>query len=85
MIHDRKIIMHKETDVLLGEYGILKPTLEQYQILDKQHLLKVKKETFGYRCLTNERQYYMENYPDMIIEKGNIDEMILLMVRGEMA
>jgi len=25
----------------------------------------------------------MENYPDMIIEKGNIDEMILLMVRGE--
>lgn len=85
MIHDGKIIMHEETDVLLGEYGILKPTMEQYQTLDKQYLLKVKKEAFGYRCLTNERQYYMENYPDMIIEKGNIDEMILLMVRGEMA
>jgi len=83
MIHDGKIIMHEETDVLLGEYGILKPTMEQYQTLDKQYLLKVKKEAFGYRCLTNERQYYMENYPDMIIEKGNIDEMILLMVRGE--
>lgn len=85
MIHDGKIVMHEDTDVLLGEYGILKPTLEQYQTLDKQHLLKVKKETFGYRCLTNERQYYMENYPNMIIEKGNIDEMILLMVRGELA
>ncbi len=85
MIHDGKIIMHEETDVLLSEYGILKPTMEQYQALDKQYLLKVKKETFGYRCLTNERQYYMENYPDMIIEKGNIDEMILLMVRGELA
>lgn len=85
MIHDGKIIMHEETDVLLSEYGILKPTMEQYQTLDKQYLLKVKKETFGYRCLTNERQYYMENYPDMIIEKGNIDEMILLMVRGELA
>jgi len=83
MIHDGKIMMHEETDVLLGEYGILKPTMEQYQTLDKQYLLKVKKEAFGYRCLTNERQYYMENYPDMIIEKGNIDEMILLMVRGE--
>lgn len=85
MIHDGKIIMHEETDVLLGEYGILKPTMEQYQTLDKKYLLKVKKEAFGYRCLTNERQYYMENYPDIIIEKGNIDEMILLMVRGEMA
>ncbi len=85
MIHDGKIIMHEETDVLLSEYGILKPTIEQYQALDKQYLIKVKEEAFGYRCLTNERQYYMENYPDMIIEKGNIDEMILLMVRGKTA
>lgn len=83
MIHDGKIILHEETDVLLSEYGILKPTLEQYQGLDKQYLLKVKEETYGYRCLTNERQYYSENYPELIIEKGNIDEMILVMVRGE--
>lgn len=85
MIHDGKIIMHEETDVLLSEYGILKPTMEQYQTLDKQYLLKVKKEAFGYSCLTNERRYYMENYPDIIIEKGNIDEMILIMVKGERA
>ncbi len=83
MIHDGRIIMHEDTDVLLGEYAVLKPSVEQYEQLDKQYLLKVKKESFGYRCLTNQRQYYAENYPDMVIEKGNIDEMILLMVRGE--
>ena len=83
MIHDGRIIMHEDTDVLLSEYAILKPSLEQYEQLDKQYLLKVKKESFGYRCLTNQRQYYAENYPDMVIEKGNVDEMILLMVRGE--
>jgi len=75
--------MHEDTDVLLSEYAVLKPSMEQYEKLDKQYLLKVKKESFGYRCLTNQRQYYAENYPDMVIEKGNIDEMILLMVRGE--
>ena len=83
MIHDGRIIMHEDTDVLLSEYAILKPSVEQYEKLDKQYLLKVKKESFGYRCLTNQRQYYAENYPDMVIEKGNVDEMILLMVRGE--
>ena len=83
MIHDGKIVMHEETDVLLSGYGIIKPSIEQYEMLDKKHLLKVKKEAFGYRCLTNERQFYIDNYPDMITEKGNIDEMILLMVRGE--
>ena len=83
MIHDGKIIMHEETGVLLDDYGILKPTDEQYAELDKNYLLKVKKESFGYRCLTAERQFYAENYPDMVIEKGNIDEMILIMIRGE--
>ena len=83
MIHDGRIIMHEDTDVLLSEYAVLKPSMEQYEKLDKQYLLRVKKESFGYRCLTNQRQYYAENYPDIVIEKGNIDEMILLMVRGE--
>ena len=83
MIHDGRIIMHEDTDVLLSEYAVLKPSIEQYEKLDKQYLLKMKKESFGYRCLTNQRQYYAENYPDIVIEKGNIDEMILLMVRGE--
>lgn len=83
MIHEGRIIMHEETDVLLSEYAVLKPSLEQYEELDKQYLLKVKKESFAYRCLTNQRQYYAENYPNMVIEKGNVDEMILLMVRGE--
>ena len=83
MIHDGRIIMHEDTDVLLSEYAVLKPSMEQYEKLDKQYLLRVKKESFGYRCLTNQRQYYAENYPDMVIEKGNVDEMILLMVRGE--
>jgi len=83
MIHDGRIIMHEDTDVLLSEYALLKPSMEQYEKLDKQYLLRVKKESFGYRSLTNQRQYYAENYPDMVIEKGNVDEMILLMVRGE--
>ena len=83
MIHDGKIIMHEDTDILLSEYGILKPTAEQFAQLDKQHLIRIKKEAHGYRCLTNKRQYYAEKYPEMVIEKGNIDEMILMKIRGE--
>lgn len=83
MIHDGKIVLHEETDRLLDNYGILKSTPEQYEKMDKSYIMKVKKEAFGYRCLTNERQFYLENYPEVVIEKGNLDEMILLMVRGQ--
>ena len=40
------------------------------------------KESYGYSCLTNQKQYYAENYPQMAIEKGNIDEVITMMIRG---
>lgn len=79
MIHDGKIVLHEDTDVLLSEYGILKLTEEQYETVDKIYILKTKKSLFGYRCLTNQKQFYMENYPDIVIEKGSIDDTISLM------
>ena len=83
MIDHGKIILHEDTDVLLSNYGVIKVTEEQYEKLEKRYILKKKKEVFGYRCLTNEKQFYMENYPELAIEKGTIDEMILIMIGGE--
>lgn len=83
MIHNGKIILHEDTDVLMAEYGLLKVSDEQYQNLDKEHLLKIRKENYGYACLTNQKQYYRENYPEIVIENGNLDEAITMMIGGE--
>ena len=83
MIDDGKIILHEETDVLLGNYAVLKVTEEQYKRLDQQYILRHRKENYGYSCLTTQKQYYMENYPDVELEKGNIDDLITMMIRGE--
>ena len=40
--------------------------------LDKAYILAHKKEEYGYSCLTDERQYYQENYPDITIEKEKL-------------
>ena len=63
MIHEGKIVLHEETDILLSEYAVLKVDEKQYESMDKQYILKKKKESFGYSCLTNQRQFYHENYP----------------------
>ena len=83
MIHEGRIVLHEETDVLLSDYALLKVTNEQYEHLDKQYIFKVKKENYGYSCLTNQKTFYMENYPDVTIENGSIDEVISMMVRGQ--
>ena len=83
MIHDGKIILHEDTDILLSNYALLKVDDKQYEALDKSYILRVKKESYGYSCLTNERQYYLENYPNITIEAGSIDELITMMIRGK--
>jgi ABC-2 type transport system ATP-binding protein len=82
LIHDGKIILHEDTDVILDQYGILKVNEAQYATLDQTYILKSHKEHYGYACFTNEKKYYQEKYPDIVIEKGGIDELILMMTGG---
>ena len=82
LIRDGKIIMHEDTDVLLSEYALLKVPAEKYETLDKQYILRSKKESYGYACLTDKKQYYRENEPDLVMENGSIDELILMMNGG---
>ena len=83
MIDNGQVVLHEDTDVLLGSYALLKVSEEQFNKLDQQFIVCSKKESYGYSCLTNQKQYYIENYPKIAIEKGTVDEVITMMVRGQ--
>lgn len=83
LMHQGQILLHEETDVLLSDYGLLKVTEEQYRSLDRSRILRRKRESFGYSLLTNQKQFYCENAPQLTMEKGSIDEVITMMIKGE--
>lgn len=82
-INNGQVVFHEDTDAILSQYALLKVSNEQYEKLDKSYILYTMKETFGYNLLTNQRQFYIDNYPDIAVEKGNIDEVVMMMVKGE--
>lgn len=82
LIHQGEIVLHEEMDTLMENYAILKVSEEQEQTLDKSYILKEKKETFGFLCLTDQRAYYQENHPQIIVEKCSLDQVILIMTGG---
>ena len=83
LIHNGSIVLHEDTDVLLASYAVLKMDAVQYEALDKKYVLKTKKEAYGYSCLTNQKHFYLENYPQLVIEQSGIDDLILFMIGGE--
>lgn len=83
VIHKGKIVLHEEMDTILEKYAVLKVSEAQYQAVDKSYILKEKKENFGISCLTNEKQYYIENYPEIVVESSSLDQVILMLTGGE--
>ncbi len=83
LIHEGRILLRERTDRLLDSYGCIKVDEEQRRSLDASHLLWQKRERFGYSILTDARRFYQENYPGIVVEKGSIDDIILLVEKGE--
>lgn len=83
MIHKGRIVLHEETDNILNNYALIKVDPDQFARLDKDYILKVKKEKYGFDCLTDQKQYYRENYPDAVVEQGNLDDVIAMMIGGK--
>ena len=82
MIHKGKVILHEDTDVLLSDYGILKLDGQQFKAVDQRYILRCIKESYGYRCLTNEKHFYLENYPRIVVENSHVDDVVMMMIRG---
>lgn len=82
-LQDGKVLFHEDTDVILSDYAILKVSEEQYPKVDKSHVSYQKKAAYGYELLTKEKQFYLDNYPGIVAEKGSIDDVMLIITKGE--
>ncbi len=82
LIHNGTLMLHEDTDVILEQYGVLKVSEDQFANLDQEYLLKTQKTSYGYACFTNHKNFYQENCPGIVVENGNIDELILMMTGG---
>lgn len=83
LIHQGNILLHEDTDVILSDYGVLKMDDRAFAKLDREAVLCFRQEPYGYCCLTDQKKFYLENYPGMVIENCGIDDLILLMTGGK--
>ena len=83
MIAGGRVLCHEDTDRLLSDYAILKVDPAQYASLDKQYILRRRPEAFGCSLLTDQKRYYTENAPGVVIERVTMDDFIMLMLKGE--
>ena len=83
MMHHGNVSLVESMDELENSYGVLKVSDNQYEVLDKNYLIAAIHTSYGYQCITNHMQFYVENYPEVIIEKCSMDEVFTVLEKGK--
>ena len=82
-LHEGKIILNKNKDELLDNYGILKCNIKDYEKIDKKDIIKTKKNKYNYEILIKDKQKMKKKYKNFIIDKITLEELMLIYIRGE--
>ena len=82
-INNGEIILSKTTDELLNNYGIVKCTEKDFKSINKEDYLKYKKSQYEYEVLVSNKKEFKKKYDIAIIDKLTLDELMVLMIKGE--
>ena len=84
-IHDGNIIFSESKDNLIYNYGVMRCKAAQFGLLGKSDFLAFRKHDYQIDVLTKDRQAAAKKYPDVVIDNVTIEEIMLMLVKGEKA
>lgn len=82
-INDGKIILNEDCNKIIDDYGILKCDIDKFNNISKEDIISYKKNKYNYDILVNDKSKMIKKYKDMVIDKINLDELMVLMIKGE--
>ena len=81
-LHAGKLLLTKPKDELLWKYGVLRCGEEQFQKLDGSEVLAWQKKDYSYDVLVPDREELLRRYPEAVVDRATMDEILLLYVKG---
>ncbi|UZT81124.1 ABC transporter ATP-binding protein [Caproicibacterium sp. BJN0003] len=82
-IHHGKILFSSPKDQILDSFGILKCGKQNFEMLDPSEYISYRENNFGYEILVKDRYLSKKKHPDMVLDRVNLDEIMVFFVKGE--
>ncbi len=82
-IDNGKKVLDKSRDDIIDNYGILKCDIKYFDKIDKNDIVKYKKNKYDCQILVDNINEIRNKYKDCIIDKITLDDLMVLMVKGE--
>ena len=74
-----RILLHESEESIRNRYGTVQIPFEQFGTIDATRISGYKKEMFGFACVTNDKDYFAQNHPEIKVKPATIDDLIILL------
>ena len=82
-IHDGEIILSELKDDLVYNYGVMRLKQTQFEEVDKEDIISYRKRDHQINVLVADKNLAQKKYRDAIIDDISIEDVMLMIVKGE--
>lgn len=81
-IDNGSIILNDSRDAILDNYGVLKVEEKDFNNVDKEDIIKYKKNRYNYEILVDNRDKISKKYKSMVVDKATLEDIMVLNIKG---
>lgn len=82
-IHKGELLVCMSKDKLLETHYMVRCKEAQFHKLDQGDIVGFRKNSFGYEVLINNRNKVLRQFPNLIMDPANLDDIMLYYIKGE--
>ena len=82
-LHQGKLLMCDEKDMLLESYGRLVCTKSDLEQIDRGYIVSTRKSQYSAEALIRHKSDFKRLYPRLAVEPVTLDELMVFVVKGE--
>lgn len=83
LIHQGKVLLSKNKDELIYGYGIARADRQTLAEVDSSLVEAIQDGPYGSQALINDRVRFEREYPDILLDRLNLDEMMVMLCLSE--
>lgn len=78
-----KIVLNKSRDEIIDHYGILKCPIDFFSNMDKEDIIRYKKNKYDYHILVDDITKMKKKYRECVVDKITLEDLMILIIKGE--
>lgn len=77
LLHGGKVVLNEQKDDLLYRWGVMRCGRDKYYEVDESMVVRQRDTHYGYDLLVTDREAMAAKYPDVVIDRPTIEEIML--------